>query len=98
MLLHTMDVIKFPPDAQSIGIPHIDSTMSVLLIINVIIFRVDASIGRESSEMSVFLSIAVLSNFILIPGAIHSAHPMWYLIDMRPTVPALLPIEALLGC
>ena len=94
LLLHTMDPIRFLLDA-SIGIEF--STMAVPLMINPISFNPDASIGTVSSEMSVVISILVFSNAILVIH-IHSAHPMSYLIDMFPTVPAHTTPEALLGC
>ena len=95
LLQHTMDVIPFPLDA-SIGIEL--SNMSVPLTINVIIFSPDLSIDTVSSAMSVVIPILEFSNAIpVIP--IKSAHPMWYLIDMFPTVPGpLTNLEALLGC
>ena len=89
-----MDVIPFPLDA-SIGIEL--NSMSVLLTINVITFLPDLSIDTVTSEMSVFIPILEFSNVILVIQ-IPSAHPMWYLIDMLPTVPAPPQLEALLGC
>ena len=94
LLLHTMDVITFLPNA-SIAIER--SKTSVLLTINAIPFVPDASIGIERSMASVPLPINVLSD--AIPATpIPSAHPIWYMNDMFPTVPAPLPLEALLGC
>ena len=100
LLAHTMDVIRFRRHA-SIGIEL--SKMSVRLTINEITFRPDLSIGTVSSEMSVPIPILEFSNVIPVI-IIQSAHPMWYFIDMLPTVPAgpqgpaPIPLEALLGC
>ena len=71
--------------------------MSVQLTINPITFHRDGSIGIETSAMTVEYPMAVLSNAITaIP--IPSAHPMWYMIHIFPTVPAITTLEALLGC
>ena len=89
-----MDEIRFRTDA-SIFIEF--STMSVLLIINVITFLEDGSIGIEISDMTAVFPMAVLCNGIpAIP--IQSAHPMWYMIHIFPTAPEPLPLEGLLGC
>ena len=93
-LLHTMDPISFPTDASIFIEPGL---MSVQLTINVITFHHDGSIEFENSAMTVVFPMAVLSNAIpVIP--IPSAHPMWYMIHIFPTVPEPLPLEALLGC
>ena len=99
LLAHTMDVIMFPLDA-SIVIKI--NMLSVQLTINAITFHRDLSIVIETSGMTVDFPMAELCNAIpVIP--IQSAHPMWYLIHIFPTVPVVvrtipLPLEGLLGC
>jgi hypothetical protein len=94
LLAHTMDPIRFLIDASIFIEPGL---MSVLLIINEITFRIDGSIGIETSAMTDAFPMAELSNAIpAIP--IPSAHPMWYMIHIFPTVPGPVPLEGLLGC
>ena len=97
LLLHTTDV-KFLHTDASIGIKA--NITSVINIINVITFLHDfSSVGTEDIPTSNLLPIDVLSNAMLsyIAIQIQSAHPMWYTINMFPTVPAPIQLEALLG-